>query len=107
MVSFNLLIFRDVTMSVELYTECLPELPPYELVMYSRLGMLTFADAPQIFRDRFMHSLIRTADSQAQAAIELGDEDGFERYCRALSLILRIEEQTGRGNNDFLHIRSR
>lgn len=94
-------------MSVELYTQCLDDLTPPELVRYAKLGLLSMAEAPQIARDRLSHSLISTADRKAQFAIEHGDELGFECFCRALSMIRTKVDELGKGNNDFLRINSR
>ncbi len=89
-------------MPVEVYTECLPDLTPLELVKYSKLGLLSMAESPQIFRDRFAHVLTNIADEQVMASIELGDIDSFKCYSRAARFIHRNIERFGHGNNDFL-----
>ena len=63
---------------------------PKELVMFTRTEFQAMVLRPQIDRDTFAQEVSRVGEEQCYAAVELGDEQSFLSYSRALRFINRF-----------------
>jgi hypothetical protein len=81
------------------FSDCLEDLRPIELVMYTKLALLSLAEAPQAWRDTLSAEIANVVDQQCYAAAELGDARAFGAYIRAGRFVVRNIERYGNGPN--------